>query len=249
MAWALRELLWHVQGQPKPNVLFGYVSLRDVCAEYARDQIANRRFWFSSLLQFNDPFEAHVTFSFRGRARDWAREFPGAQLPSGETLATLSRELHKGAREDAARIGMLCLSERGDNVQMWSHYADHHRGACLEFRDGVFARQAQPVRYSRRHPEVRFFSQDKDERGRRILLTKADDWAYEREWRVLDAEGGPGLRVVQDAGLACVILGCRTTPQDEQRVRQWIQQSGTPLELRRATRSETSYALRIIPAD
>jgi Protein of unknown function (DUF2971) len=39
-------------------------------------------------------------------------------------------ELTKATR-DALRVG--CFSERRDSILMWSHYADHHRGICIEY--------------------------------------------------------------------------------------------------------------------
>ena len=134
-------------------------------------------------------------------------------------------------------VGELAVLPNGANVE-W----------LLVFRRAEVEPKPLRVRYSRRHPQLRFFTQDKDERGRRILLTKARDWAYEREWRVFDAESGPGLQVVTDAGLAGVILGCRISAEDEQRVRQWIHEYNAPIKLHRAVRSPDAYALQIVPA-
>lgn len=36
-------------------------------------------------------------------------------------------------REQIERIGFICFSEDCCNTALWGHYADHHRGVCLEF--------------------------------------------------------------------------------------------------------------------
>lgn len=40
----------------------------------------------------------------------------------------------KGLHFDFAHIPTYCLSERNDDILMWSHYADNHRGVCLSFK-------------------------------------------------------------------------------------------------------------------
>ena len=30
-------------------------------------------------------------------------------------------------------LGIFCLSERSDDILMWSHYSNGHRGVCLQF--------------------------------------------------------------------------------------------------------------------
>lgn len=44
---------------------------------------------------------------------------------------------------DTSGIGMICFSEDGSSSTMWAHYADNHRGVCLEFA----LPEAQPKEY------------------------------------------------------------------------------------------------------
>lgn len=54
-------------------------------------------------------------------------------------------------------IGVLCLSERPDDILLWSHYADNHSGLCLEFdvasHPQTFPR-LNPVVYQSRYPWI-----------------------------------------------------------------------------------------------
>lgn len=42
-------------------------------------------------------------------------------------------DLHPQIAEQIERTGFVCFSEDCCNTAMWGHYADHHRGVCLEF--------------------------------------------------------------------------------------------------------------------
>ncbi len=56
-----------------------------------------------------------------------------------------------------AAVGVLTLSESPEQILLWSHYADDHKGICLEFDVERCASQfprLQPVRYSSDAPSV-----------------------------------------------------------------------------------------------
>ncbi|WP_213305999.1 DUF2971 domain-containing protein [Paraburkholderia sacchari] len=93
------------------------------------------------------------------------------------------------------------FSERNDSTLMWSHYADYHKGFCVEYSlqnttsVDYLARFMYPVIYSE-HPF------DATESALRVGadtfnnlylnkagLIKSMDWAYEREWRLIFANG------------------------------------------------------------
>lgn len=45
----------------------------------------------------------------------------------------LPQEAEDISAPDTSGIGMICFSEDGSSSTMWAHYADMHRGVCLEF--------------------------------------------------------------------------------------------------------------------
>lgn len=97
----------------------------------------------------------------------------------------------------------LCsFSERVDSTLMWSHYANYHKGFCIEYDiksvppDNYVSRFLYPVAYSDSIPDLTAHTQrgiDDPEFNNLypnlIGLRKASDWAYEREWRLLFANG------------------------------------------------------------
>lgn len=140
-------------------------------------------------------------------------------------------------RELIDKSGILCLSENRDDILMWSHYAQGHTGVCMEFEyrlgQGFFG-QAIPIRYALRIPDFSFMKifaevqrlpagQRSDamvEFGTLIFITKACQWAYEKEWRIIDfsvdGRHRDGLRKFPTEALTGVILGCQMPGDSKQ---------------------------------
>jgi hypothetical protein len=77
------------------------------------------------------------------------------------------------------------------------------------------------------------------------MLKKAEQWRYEREWRVLDFETGGGAKPFPPSCLTGVILGCRIPADEEAKVRQWIQGWPTAVQLYRARQSKMTFRIGI----
>lgn len=162
------------------------------------------------------------------------RETAAAQHPTSANMD----ELRARWRASLLDFRILCLSESPAHMAMWYHYADGYRGIVLEMRcvdalDSAWL-AAKPVTYSPAKPEVYTAS------GWASLLTlrpdiavrkmvddathsKAPDWAYEREWRVLSfkrpADTGPFTDYKFDAReLAGVYLGPMIAPEHERQI-------------------------------
>ncbi|MFX1767828.1 DUF2971 domain-containing protein [Paraburkholderia sp. A1RI-2L] len=95
--------------------------------------------------------------------------------------------------------GILSLATRYDCPLMWSHYGKQHRGLCIGYSMPPEAQsQIYPIRYGGhrtvRASAVAAMVLDHDEQARvavdeAVLLTKAPDWHYEQEWRLLGPRG------------------------------------------------------------
>jgi hypothetical protein len=125
--------------------------------------------------------------------------------------------------------GVLCLSEVPDNLLMWAHYADSHRGFVLEM-DGAhpyfdqrededdLLRRAAPVVYVATRPQIQPYNPSHREHSQRntkaIFFTKGSEWEYEKEWRMvmpLERAADPVLGLFQFPPdlVTGVIVGCR----------------------------------------
>lgn len=115
------------------------------------------------------------------------------------------------------RIG--CLSAEHKSPLMWSHYADSHRGFCVEYDFGSTNRATLsllplPVVYSHDRPLVPWYVAFNNTPENIMaankdillgLLTKDSSWEYEREWRILIDTKKPAL--CQMPKITCVYLG------------------------------------------
>lgn len=208
---------------------------------------------FSPLPEFNDPFEMHPFLNALGTpeqeeavVRRVEEENEGFLRLTPDQRATVLHhmrtvglaETRKRMVDDLhATIGVLSLvKNNSENLLMWAHYADSHKGCVLEF-DGShpwfqtkhgtnqheFLGVLQEVKYSATRPQVSLLELGKEE-----LLVKAECWRYENEWRMLlnlsdcntqecDGKKVVGLFPVAREALVKVYLGVNIDPLDRER--------------------------------
>lgn len=127
--------------------------------------------------------------------------------------------------------GVLSLSKAENNPLMWSHYALNHQGFVIEFRedDAFFTKSPsadpdplefpQEVAYTKTRIVIDAAKPADRSALKTALLTKADDWRYEYEWRMVrdlrqsDFQG-PGnvpLFRIPATAIRRVILGCKAS--------------------------------------
>lgn len=121
------------------------------------------------------------------------------------------------------------MSETHDNILMWSHYAENHTGAVIEFRAAQEVDSpllvAQPVRYSEEMPRLSYdiFTMGSAKARLEILntvtLSKSRVWAYEKEWRVWgglrDKTQTYEIMPFAPAEVEAVYLGCKMSDADK----------------------------------
>ncbi|WP_250627231.1 DUF2971 domain-containing protein [Pinirhizobacter soli] len=178
------------------------------------------------LTRFSDHFLSMGEHNFRDHIAVGIRE-------SLVGLPGLTERFCRDIREDMARTKILCLSEINDSLLMWSHYAEDHRGAVLEFKDHPDLdspyKEAFPVDYLEQVPMIAtttaiaaMFAGDENAFDRRItrniIAAKASAWSYEQEWRIATGAGrNPNddfeFAPFDPRELTAIYLGCRATPQ------------------------------------
>jgi hypothetical protein len=80
--------------------------------------------------------------------------------------------------------------------------------------------------------------------GQLMCLVKKDDWAYEREWRIVHAIGEPDANSeIAMPKPSAILLGSRVVPENENEIRELCSAHSIPLK--RMVQSVDSYALSI----
>lgn len=187
------------------------------CNDQTLDNLKYRRIWFSKPAMFNDPFDCSINFcklddaqwdnlyynmkqyETDGLDQNFINTYLRGDKPTNELKAGFSNAvlaILKEEREaEIQQLGIACFSEKVDDILMWSHYADGHKGFCLEFNTKFeFFSKALPVNYSETLPVLDPI--DKTIHPLMVLATtKAIGWAYEKEWRVFHEESNRGIRI------------------------------------------------------
>ena len=158
---------------------------------------------------------------------------------------------------------VLCVSEKNDNVVMWSHYASEHRGVCMRLQcieelDNTLL-LAKPVTYQDSFPE--FLSLDKFVNyltGEKLVsmsdlifeipYVKHVDWSYENEWRVhvpfqASNTGGYDDWKENPRVFGAIYLGCRMQPNYIGELMQIIECDYPHMEIYQARQSTDAFVL------
>lgn len=218
-------------------------------------QLLRGEAYLPSPLQFNDPFDCMIPVvlpetmdAFNARKEEFYQRLERAmpEMPPDRIraidghiqsfgLTDLHRVTTRSFERGTAKMGVYCLAEGIENVLMWSHYADHHRGIALRFHfkpgPGSGLSPLFKVRYQKERPSIEayFGGADRPEDITDALRTKAEDWHYEREWRFLEPDGA-GTTVTFDPKIITgVILGARTSDDDAFWLLDQCIKSGIPL--------------------
>jgi hypothetical protein len=245
-----------------PSKLYRYGSLKN--PEYLREVLLDNKIYCTCPFDFNDPFDCRP----RVVVGNTTNELKAAQkvveniLKKRSTLERPSRKKEakrilreiktsKGITEAfeslLGRAGVFCLTGKRDNLLMWAHYADKHRGFCLEFEaspPGSFFSNAEPIQYEKDYPTVRMFTADKEDWGKESFLTKFIEWKYEDEWRLTSRELGhlafpPEL-------LTGIILGCKITSKHTEMIRDWVSNRKQPIKIEKAVMNDKEFKVDII---
>ena len=95
-------------------------------------------------------------------------------------------------------LRVASFSEKLTNLPMWSHYANEHKGICFEYDiskivDPYIKNRLFPVKYAPSLPNAIAFMEERMAEHKQpsftlydyFAMSKLDDWAYEKEWRLI----------------------------------------------------------------
>jgi hypothetical protein len=101
--------------------------------------LAQGKLWASPPSAFNDPFECRLQRADQSDSLSHLRaQNPNLASQSDKELIQMAIARYE---QEFTKFGIICFSQHPDNILMWSHYTDHHRGICLGFADS----QATPI--------------------------------------------------------------------------------------------------------
>ena len=238
-----------------PPKFYKYRSLEGQASEWVERIVCQHEIYFAAAVTFNDPFDLRPPVSLdapkavqlaehvrlakklgpplsRQALRAEARSVVKAALNPRKQAETT--EIFQALHTDYIKhqVGIFCVSTKRDDILMWSHYGDSHRGVCIEF-DGTakLMGQAHEVSYSKHRPVINFYGDNNREALNKTLLTKSDHWLYESEWRLFRAKEGPGVEEIRPNNVTGIIIGAEASESVRQKVLQWAAARLVPMTI------------------
>lgn len=250
--------------------------------KYSIGELVNSEFYVKLPNEVNDPFDSKCIFDERGTADDFRKHRMGCLKKQSPDLSEeqmqrkvdafiesnlwknreITRNLFNHFRKDTTRmfgdIGMVCFSKKKKNILMWSHYADEHKGFCVEFDRALLESGCQaPLKdmtYDRKNLSY-LMKEDGVHPAEKLLLTKAKDWLYEKEVRMLillnSGNNVFGLRNERfmkfpEEALTGIIFGCMMPNNDKLTIKEIFSSKPHKPIFYNAVNCENNYKLEVL---
>ena len=246
-----KKLIRHfIQRGDVPSCLYKYRTI-----DSAKQFLDNHSIYFSSCKQFNDPFESAInlltkytpqqyydTFIFAGMNPQLAKELTRQVFDGTIDGDTIIKQL---TEDVISSTGYFCMTTKPDNLLMWAHYADGHKGVCLKFDilkdlDSFLV----PVKVDYNSQYINFDCLSSDLLS--VLRRKSPDWEYEDEYRIIKTDH-QGLWEIKQDCLVEIIFGCRTSVEDKISIKSIVSSSGFKnITYFEAKEKKGSYGLDIV---
>jgi len=236
-----------------PNFFYKYVWADNVIKI-----LETKRLWFSSPQDFNDPFDCNVNLIDFTPSNENIEKFINEKVSKNRSVRR--QEINKNKR-DPYRIknqmakqtqdlfyksGICCFSEVNDNILLWAHYADNHKGICLKFSSDLadIGTMTAKVNYKTGYETANFWT---EEGGAiyHLVFTKSDDWSYEKEIRVfrMISKGAIDFDV---SNLTQIIFGCKADQSTIEKIKKIVLENNYKhIKFGQARQTKSSFKLFI----
>lgn len=238
-----------------PSHLYKYRSV----TQYSLQSLADKKVWLSTPASFNDPFDCAINLDRSKLAESVAHAVETAtqnavveeslKVPCQEDELAYER-LSDGLGALMQNIGVLCLSETPNEILMWSHYAEYHKGFCIEYKideTSPLKTMAKAVKYTEVYPSLSAKNLPASATENFVdacLFTKAKQWGYEKEWRAIMDDGGKLYQA--PAPVSAIIFGARMPESHKRDIYEMLRL--TPgIEFREAFLLENCFGLGFRP--
>ncbi len=196
---------------------------------------------FDDLLVWGDRQTAEIYINSqyphlsRPAKRQKIKEFMRDKPLMRQKLMNMQQELKQKNQENLdryrkdAKIGSF--SERLDSLPMWAHYANNHKGFCLEYdlhsMPDIISDNFYPILYTNERPKftslikkvLHGFDQVNPDHMLIAPFIKSIDWNYEKEWRyILDNPATKGGMVLNIGPPKTVYLGNKIKEEDAKKI-------------------------------
>ncbi len=245
-----------------PKYLYKYRPVN----RHTLNMISSNEAYFSLPIDFNDPFDCNIVPEIIYTSEEFEifvnslKEREDGQVSQNEIKNLLENPVEtlehnwKGTINNIRNnLRIFCLSAINNNVMMYSHYAEGHKGICLEFlvSDDPFYGSLDYVRYTEKIPVFHPFNENQNIIQKELMeievLTKACTWFYEEEWRIIKRGPNPFMYKFSPNILTSIIFGYQTSSDNKLLIERVINKRVPSIQLKEAFKKEKSFDLGIRP--
>lgn len=259
-----------------PQPLYKYRVWDDKCGhvQYGQSILTQKQVYFAAAEQFNDPFDAALPFRydpndltpeniFLKLIEVGRREMPGiseyelqqrayerqhsGDFESGEYWKSHFPQFRKDINN---RFGILSLTSKNDNLLMWSHYADSHRGYCVGMNKYTLYKSCGgtfiPAIYNDQIPYIPLFDTS-SQTLTPLLATKSRVWEYEDEYRIIKSNGSKVAVEIPPEAIMEIVLGCNMAEEHKDAIFSLAKQEFPEARIFEARRNDEEFRLDLIP--
>lgn len=196
-----------------PEIVYKY---RNWTSDFNKAVLEKNELFMTSPEYFNDPFDCRIPTNYNlldtpEKVNNYAVEFTERhKVWLKENGQNLQEEIRLIKNDFTYRLsemqqnhenqlfqsqnkhyGILSMTTKWNNILMWSHYGDFHKGYCIGFweekmRKSALFGKGGPVSYNNEneYPKIDPLSKENGMiKGFKETHTKAFDWKYEDEYR------------------------------------------------------------------
>jgi len=213
-----------------PRYLYKYSNLATL-----RKIIVSGQIRFSKPSEFNDPFDCNISIDTENTEEEIIRYIDqitaNSHLSATEYLQFRTKMLdpvarfeltNRSIRDAKESFGVTCFSTESNNILMWSHYAEKHKGVVIKFdilKDPDFFNTPFKVEYKSDFPNFNYL-RNRESIGKLLLETKSMEWSYENEIRVM--KRGAGYYPIKRESICQIIFGCRAYDKEIRKIIKYI---------------------------
>jgi hypothetical protein len=261
-----------------------------VVNDYLLENLKHNQLYYNHPSNYNDPFDSKIYGYSECTEKQWIKDCMKTHLSISRDKAADALKfnieegrIHKKGKlivtdtsytENSSPLA-CCFSKEPDNILMWSHYANHHRGVCLSFKASHRPKTIEfkhateygltvnseniplyHVRYERGKPKIvdilELYRTLNSELFLDFLLTKSPCWEYEKEYRLISNDN-INIKKFKKEELEGIIFGLRIKYCDAYFVYKTIEKNyinrDIPVNFYKAEEVKDEYALEIKKID
>ena len=193
--------------------------------------LKNNQYWSSSIEQLNDPCEAITDTKKVKKFLNYIGQKVGAKTK--EDFGLINDNTDEVLSMDN-KMGIYSLSKTPLDELLWAHYANSHKGFCVEYdldillkNDGDNHIHSFPVLYSKKPPSIGFLDIIRNEQNsmiKKFAFYKSKRWEYEQEHRIVTSK--IGLNSYNPKALKSIYFGLKISESDRNQIIDILQLRG-----------------------